>query len=371
MDVATAIKIAKEAGKMAQKAKELYELDQKKRIIVKQNIILGRFHQALNFPDGSIRSVPDFLCDDFGIIDGVFEVFATDDREPIIDGSSLAPDKIGSWNTIKAAIGHDCGYEHLEEMAEAWGWKVEDVRWLLDAMFGNLLEAETARQQTQVMRVAGGVFTRIYFWAVRRFGGIYHDVKKVAPALLAVLLIGGCLAIPDVFEPSDEQPEVEEAQAAALDAGAFGCGNWKGSASTAPTATETSDAVDFSSLDWCWGGFKGGSAKAVDGVEIASLKVSDSGLTYKWVAGGCEKLGASSSTDYSQTLACFFCKIDGKWKGGKIDWISTSRTSRDFKNIEEGYNGWDRQAVGKADMFAFCIVSKDGKKRTNMITAAK
>lgn len=212
MDAATAIKIAKEARKVAKKVKELYDLDQKKRVIMKRDIILGRFRNDIVFPDGSVRSVPDFWCDDFAIVDGVFEVFATGDRDPFCDGSSLAPDKIGSWNTIKAALGHDAGYEHLEEIAEAWGWTTEEVRWLFDAMFGNLLHAETESQKNAVMRVAGNAFEKIYYWAVRRFGGFYHSVKQAAPALLALLLVAGCLAIPDVFEPSDEQPEVAEAK---------------------------------------------------------------------------------------------------------------------------------------------------------------
>lgn len=612
---------------MAKKVKELYELDQNKRVVVKQNIILGRFHQAINFPDGSIRSVPDFLCDDFGIIDGVFEVFATGDRKPFCDGSSLAPDKVGSWNTIKAALGHDAGYEHLEEIAEAWGWKVEDVRWLFDAMFGNLLNAETERQTTVVMRVAGNALTRVYYWAVRRFGGFYHAVKQRAPVFLALMLLAGCLAIPDVFEPSEDQPEVAESQQvaetptavietpvskielpaaspsakpwkecryssnwngsnaskrmmnlvspkfsdskvkeyldwqvgigcdhvhlllvnqadgegagydaladssahktalkrvqqirarglgvvawvvaddsdgyrqkifadpakyaaglkdfmpylsyivlglemnegegssakwkslrdaikaagwtgpfathhtsgktthaglgsivmdqldpscttadiaksvkalkgkgyevngfeysrgpdaakaqAALGAGAFGCGNWKGSAATVtPTPandgqiTQSADEVDFSALDWCWGGFNGKKATLVDGAQIGSLKVSGN-VSYKWVKGGCEKLGAISSTDADHTICALFCKIGGVWKGGKFDWISTSRTSRDLKNIvgggdnSGGYGGWDKQAISKASEYAFVIVSKDEKRRTNVIKAGR
>ena len=129
---------------------------------------------------------------------------------------------------------------------------------------------------------------------------------------------------------------------------------------------EDKDAVEFSALDWCWGGFKGGKAKRVDGVEISKLAVGAKQMTYKWVSGGCEKLGASSKSDAS-CIAAFFCRIGGKWRGGKVDWISTSRTSRSWENIRGGYNGWDKDALKKADAYAFVIVSKDGKKRTNVI----
>lgn len=165
---------------------------------------------------------------------------------------------------------------------------------------------------------------------------------------------------------------------AALEAGAQGVGNWDGgdlpktsSSSSTPAATTTTetsaeDAVDFSSLNFCWGGFKGGSAKLDSKARIYNLSVSSSGMSYKWMGGGCENIGASSSTDAS-CLACLFCLIDGKWQGGKFDWISTSRTTRDFANIKDGYNGWDKSAISKAKKYAFVIVSKDGKKRTNVI----
>ncbi len=177
-------------------------------------------------------------------------------------------------------------------------------------------------------------------------------------------------------------PDAAKAQAA-LGAGAFGCGNWKGSAATVTPApandgqiTQSADEVNFSALEWCWGGFNGKKATLVDGAQIGSLKVSGN-VSYKWVKGGCEKLGATSSTDADHTICALFCKIDGAWKGGKFDWISTSRTSRDLKNIvgggdnSGGYGGWDKQAISKASEYAFVIVSKDEKKRTNVIKAGR
>lgn len=171
-------------------------------------------------------------------------------------------------------------------------------------------------------------------------------------------------------------PDASKAKAA-IEAGAFGVGNWKGSAATVTTpavetpAAATADEVDFASLDWCWGGFKGGSAKEVSGCQIGSLKVSGGNMSYKWVAGGCEKLGATSREDADHTPCALFCKIYGKWKGGKWEWISTSRTTRGLKNIEDGYGGWDKTAISKASEYAFVIVSVDGKKRSNVITARK
>lgn len=169
---------------------------------------------------------------------------------------------------------------------------------------------------------------------------------------------------------------------AALEAGAEGVGNWDGgdlpttkeSSAIAPAQTAQSspeDAVDFGQLDFCWGGFKGGSAKLDAKARILNLSVSSSGMSYKWLSGGCENLGATSKDDYKHTVACLFCLVGGKWRGGKFDWISTSRTTRDFKNITEGYVGWDREAVGKADKFAFVIIGADGKRRTNVISCGR
>ncbi len=126
------------------------------------------------------------------------------------------------------------------------------------------------------------------------------------------------------------------------------------------------DAVPFDALDFRWGGFNGSEAALKDGCRIASLKVSGNGLSYDWQSGGCEKLGASSAGD-ADCLACLFCRIGGKWQGGKFDWISTSRRTRGFENIYGGYNGWDPDAISKADAYAFVIVSRNGKLRSNVI----
>jgi len=130
-------------------------------------------------------------------------------------------------------------------------------------------------------------------------------------------------------------------------------------------AAPAADAVNFAALKWCWGAFDGSKAAEDAGARIGSLKVSASGLSYKWEKGGCERLGASSASDAS-CLACLFCFDGSAWRGGKFDWISTSRTTRDMKNVEDGYNGWDAGAFRSAKAYAFVIVSKDGRKRTNV-----
>lgn len=131
------------------------------------------------------------------------------------------------------------------------------------------------------------------------------------------------------------------------------------------------DAVVFSALKWTYGGHDGSKAKFTGDAVIGGLSVNNSGMSYSWKSGGCENIGASSGGDYSQTMACFFIKEpDGVWRGGKFDKISTSRVTRDFKNIADGYHGWNAGRFKGAKECAFVIVSKGGY-RTNVIRGAK
>ena len=139
---------------------------------------------------------------------------------------------------------------------------------------------------------------------------------------------------------------------------------------TGTTATPSPDEVGFAQLKWNYGGFKGGAATLESSTRISKLQVNSGGMSYSWASGGCEKLGAASSTD-AACVACLFCHIGGEWIGGKFDWISTSRRTRDFKNIRSSYNGWMSNAIEKADAYAFVIVSRDGKKRSNVIRCGK
>lgn len=130
------------------------------------------------------------------------------------------------------------------------------------------------------------------------------------------------------------------------------------------------DGVSFADLLWDYGGFVGANALPVDGVEIALDSVNPSGLRYHFEEGNLSALSAANSHDNPDCLACLFCLLDGEWRGGKFDWISSDRLSRDFHNISTGYHGWPPDAIRRAAGFAFVILSKDGKRRTNISTVA-
>lgn len=136
------------------------------------------------------------------------------------------------------------------------------------------------------------------------------------------------------------------------------------------------DEAQFSSFKWDFGGFRGGDAVSMAGLAgadsaggpvIGDLKMGRDGLSFHYEEG----LSSWGLADGDAgALACLFVlDNDNNWVGGKFDWISTSRQTRDFKNIYSGYNGWDLSNVPKTTTVAFVIVSKDGKKRSNVITA--
>lgn len=179
-------------------------------------------------------------------------------------------------------------------------------------------------------------------------GGVFKPLVYIT--MFYMLCFVGCVSMDTLGDIADKYHDYKESES-------------KGQ-------TVSSDAQMFSELNFNYGGFNGSSASWDGSTEITNLNVGKN-LTYQWVKGGCESLGASNATDASKTLACLFCKVNGVWVGGKFDWISTSRTSRDFKNIQSGYKGWDSSALDKASAYRFIIISSDGKRRTNVIEVTK
>lgn len=128
------------------------------------------------------------------------------------------------------------------------------------------------------------------------------------------------------------------------------------------------DAVSFGALNFCYGGFNGSGASQ-SGVQISGLNVSGDSLSFKYV----KNLSAwGFSSGQADALACLFVqKADGSWVGGKFDWISSSRTSRNLENVVKyHYCGWSLSGVPNPCNAAFVIVHKDGKRRSNVISGS-
>lgn len=351
MDMAAAIAVSKKVYKVAKQVKKYYNIDQGKRIVFLQTLHIARF----------LGDIPDFYCDDFRIKDGYLSIFPTGDREPFCDGASLAPDQIGKLKFVKAAAGHDAMYSQLENIAAAWGWTVDNVRKLADDMFGDLLVAEADRAGG-IWSPIGKLVARIYHGAVRLFGGVYHDAKKTADILIlcaisAIALTVGCAWEP-VCVPTDDEPVYYVTNILS---------KIEASIKEDKKEPQSLDAIDYSSLDWRYGGFNGSGAVHNPAVVIKDLKITSSGMSYNWQSGGCEQLGAKDRSD-AACIAALFCLVDGRWVGGKFEWISTSRLTRSWHNIG-GYNGWSMTVFNAATKYAFVIVSKDGRQRSNIIVS--
>ena len=285
------------------------------------------------------------------------------------------PDVIANnqYRSMLASLFHDLIWEHGDELAKAWGVTKKDVlTWGDGVLYALWMYASEDSLRGRIeARVA---------WSVCEFSkGWYHSLKKLLglhSILFALLLASGCGTPPDwtvaeisgtnaihramgrveAVAPAAEPPESAQ----------------DGEPAVAPvTPTASADAVDFASLNWSYGGFSGKNAKLADGCEIDSLKVTSDGMSYKWVKGGCEQLDKNCSHSNPCCTCALFCLVDGKWIGGKWEHISTDRTTRDFKNVKEGYGGWDASALGKAKAYAFVILDDGAKKRTNVIVQEK
>ena len=205
-------------------------------------------------------------------------------------------------------------------------------------------------------------------------------IGSLVVALMSLHMAVGCKSLVDLADDPSVQAEFERAVARIREALADDPASVPGVPSVPsvpdpvdpPAApSDQTDAVPYSSLNWSMGGFKGSGALMHSGAVVGSLSVKSNGMSYRWVSGGCEQLGAADKGDHTKTLAClFYLDASGKWQGGKFDWISTSRTTRDFKNIHDGYGGWNPSAFAAATEYAFVIVGTNGR-RTNVIRGAR
>lgn len=140
---------------------------------------------------------------------------------------------------------------------------------------------------------------------------------------------------------------------------------------TTPTPPKTAvDEVSYDSLVWAHGGFNGSKARLDPIVRIKSLSYDRSNLYYQWAAGDGILLGAKNSEDAGATLACMFYKaVDGRWIGGKFDWIRPRNLSRPLHHINgsDPYDTWGSASIPNPADACFVIVSVRTGTRTNII----
>lgn len=130
------------------------------------------------------------------------------------------------------------------------------------------------------------------------------------------------------------------------------------------------DEVPFKELNWVYGGLTGVKSE-YSLATITGLSASGNNMSYKWTVDSVTATKALNSADKvkADLVACLFVKnSSGKWVGGKFEWISVSRTTRQFGNIlNKHYNGWSLNGVPNPCDCAFVIVNPVTKTRTNVV----
>ena len=170
------------------------------------------------------------------------------------------------------------------------------------------------------------------------------------------------------FFELDRGPNRTLAQAA-LDAGAFGVGNCapgvapKGKAAEGAQAAAAGKAVEFRH-----GGVKANPTEDAR-CRLSGLKIGADSLSFKWESGIPADWKRGDTEKGPMILSCAFYDEGGKWVGGKFDWIDEKRSTRPLENIHDGYGGWNAAAWNAAKKRAFCVMSADGKYRSNLIEA--
>ena len=134
------------------------------------------------------------------------------------------------------------------------------------------------------------------------------------------------------------------------------------------------DAVEYDKLQWLYGGFDGKNAKW-DRVTLADFRCDGRSVYYRW-AQGLDVWGIPHTEAGGAIFAVFYLR-DGKWVGGKMDWVSTSRASRELKhtdvNSKDGAYGTWKQAgftLPVRGEIVAVVVSANGARRSNVVVAA-
>lgn len=108
-------------------------------------------------------------------------------------------------------------------------------------------------------------------------------------------------------------------------------------------------------------------AKEDPNTQIKDLKMGKTGLSYRWAKGDLSNWGIKDK--HSAKALAVAGYGDGKtFRAAKFDWISSDRLTRDFVNIEGGYNGFKAKDFHNAKHRCFFIMSENGSKRTNVLT---
>lgn len=299
------------------------------------------------------------------------------------DGSSLALDKGKIWfldfdALFRASMAHDVIYERSDAISKATGIPVVKILAFADDLLKILADGYGASK---------AMTTPLH--KILRFGGnMFHKIKKIIGVFVLAALCG-CYAIQTEME--GDPPDIHWV-GPWFDGEEYIWENW-----TIPTnfvedaensfltnsvpqndevivptpPNDSTHVLDDSSMVSqitikSFGSPDCSKAKEDASTQIKDLKLDKRGLSYRWAKGDLSNWGIKDKHDASALAVAGYG--DGKtFKCSKFDWISTDRLTRSFENIYGGYNGFKSDEFFKAQYRCFFIMSKDGKRRTNVL----
>lgn len=144
--------------------------------------------------------------------------------------------------------------------------------------------------------------------------------------------------------------------------------NTEGASTSSQTSAASASSVV---LDFRYGGFKASNPREDYRCRISGLRIGNDLLSFKWEDDIPSDWKRGDTKKGPMILACAFYEDGGKWVGGKFDWIDEHRSSRSLENIHGGYGGWNAGAWNAAKQRAFCVMSADGKLRSNLLEESK
>lgn len=142
--------------------------------------------------------------------------------------------------------------------------------------------------------------------------------------------------------------------------------NTEGASTSSQTSVPSASSVV---LDFRYGGVKAKPAED-SRCRLSRLAIGADSLSFHWDTGIPSDWKRGDTKKGPMILACAFYFDDAseRWIGGKFDWIDEHRSGRSLENIHGGYGGWDGMSWTAAKKHAVCVVSADGKFRSNLIT---
>lgn len=374
-------KLLKIAYKAMKSIKKAYEADRDHLVRLEEPVKICRLAETVYG-----HAVPDWHGRLLDVSDRVVTILPPEPGKETCDGASFCPDKIDALDLDLAPsyLTHDAGTEEMDAMAEdpAWiaaGWTQPELRRLWDDLLGMMVRRQADALKSW-KRVAGNGLARVMRSAVRALGGIMHG-HLGAVLTAALLAVAGCSVPPDetvvdewFWAPHDK---VSYTVRRRDDFGSFKTSQDPATPSAASSGNDA-DAAESGSchnpetaasvaLDFRYGGFKGGKAVEDSRCRISELKVGADSLSIHWDTKIPDDWARDKGEKGPLIVVAAFYKSGGAWIGGKFDWIDESRSSRSLENIKCGYGGWDGAAFTSARKHSVCVVSADGRFRSNLI----